>query len=106
MDKTPAAEKKAKKDTKLKAQAAAMGEGVTFVSRTDTKDGAEQITYSFKDISKIKVDTAPSPSDNDSASKEDPLTFRFARHGPNSVVTVVIPKNKASDGPNDATKPE
>ena len=106
MDKTPAAEKKAKKDAKLKAQAAAMGEGVTFVSRSDTKDGAEQITYSFKDISKIKVDTAPSPSDNDSTSKEDPLTFRFAKHGGNSVVTVVFPKNKAADAAKEPPKPE
>jgi hypothetical protein len=106
MDKTPAAEKKAKKDGKLKAQATAMGEGVTFVSLQNTKDGAEQITYAFKDISKIKVDSAPSPSDNDSTSKEDPLTFRFARSGGNSVVTVVFPKSKTSATPAPAPKPE
>jgi hypothetical protein len=95
MDKTPAAEKKAKKEAKLKTAATAMG--VTYVSLVDTRDGGEQITYSFKDITKIKVDSTPSPSSNDSSSssKEEPLTFRFARTGANPVVTVVFPKPKA-----------
>src|SRR5262245_17668876 len=99
MDKSSPAEKKAKKETKLKGMATAMGEGVTFVSRVDTKDGAEQITYSFKDITKIKVDSTPNPSSADkSSSKEDPLTFRFAKTGANPVVTVVFPKAKPSTG--------
>lgn len=110
MDKTPAAEKKAKKDAKLKEQAAAMGEGVSFVSLQTTKDGAEQITYSFKDVSKIKVDTTPSPSDSKSdmksESKEEPLTFRFSRAGGNSLLTVVFPKPKASAEKKPAPKPE
>lgn len=105
MDKTPAAEKKTKKDAKLKAHAAAMGEGVTFVSLQTTKDGAEQVTYAFKDISKIKVDTAPTPSDSDSSSKDEPLTFRFARAGGSSTVTVVFPRSKA-EAPKEAPKPE
>jgi len=99
MDKTPAAEKKAKKEAKLKAGAAAMGEGVSLVSRVDTKDGGEQITYAFKDITKLKVEPMPSPSSSDSSSssKEEPLTFRFTR-GANPVVTVVFPKPKPSTG--------
>jgi hypothetical protein len=52
MDKTPAAEKKAKKDGKLKAQATAMGEGVTFVSLQNTKDGPK---------SKTSATPAPAP---------------------------------------------
>ena len=103
MDKSPAAEKKAKKETKLKAAATAMGEGVTYVSTVNTKDGAEQVTYAFKDISKIKVASTPSPSDSDNSSKEEPLTFRFARSGANPVVTVVFAKAKPSTG---AKKPE
>lgn len=106
MDKTPAAEKKTKKDAKLKEQAATMGEGVTFVSLETTKDGAEQITYSFKDVSKIKVETTPSPSDSKSSSKDEPLTFRFARSGGNSLLTVVFPKPKADAVKKEAPKPE
>jgi hypothetical protein len=109
MDKTPAAEKKAKKDGKLKAAAAAMGEGVTFVSLVDSKDGGEQITYAFKDVTKIKVDSTPNPSSNDSSSsssKEEPLTFRFARQGANPLLTVVFPKAKPSTEKKPEPKPE
>jgi len=109
MDKSTPAEKKAKKDAKLKAQATAMGEGVAFVSTATDKDGSEKTVYSFKDISKIKIDTTPTPSDaGESSSKEEPLTFRFARQGGNSVLTVVIPKDKPADPskPKTAPKPE
>jgi hypothetical protein len=99
MDKSTPAEKKTKKDTKLKAAATAMGEGVTFVSAVDGKDGGETITYSFKDINKIKVDSTPNPSSADSKeSKDEPLTFRFAKTGANPVLTVVFPKPKPSTG--------
>jgi hypothetical protein len=107
MDKTPAAEKKTKKDAKLKEQATAMGEGVTFVSLETTKDGGEQITYAFKDVGKIKVDSTPSPSDSKSTSKDEPLTFRFSKAGGNSLVTVVFPKPKADAAQKkEAPKPE
>jgi hypothetical protein len=99
MDKSSPAEKKAKKAAKLKDAATAMGEGVTYVSLVDTKDGGEQITYAFKDISKIKIDSTPNPSSADkSSSKEEPLSFRFAKTGANPVVTVVFPKSKPSTG--------
>jgi hypothetical protein len=107
MDKSTPAEKKAKKDAKLKAQAAAMGEGVTFVSTGADKDGTEKTIYSFKDISKIKIDTTPTPADaGESSSKDDPLTFRFARNGANSLLTVVIPKDKPSDPSKPKTTPK
>ena len=98
MDKAPAAEKKTKKEAKLKAAATAMGEGVSYVSTVNTKDGAEQVTYAFKDVTRIKVDAMPSPSDSDSSSSKEELTFRFARSGANPVLTVVFPKAKAATG--------
>src|SRR4026208_2007844 len=101
MDKSTPPEKKAKKDAKLKAQAAAMGDCgapgaaatnptpcVTLVSNTTDKDGTEKTVYSFKDISKIKLDTPPSSSDGgESSGKEDPLTFRMAKTGGKPVPT-------------------
>jgi hypothetical protein len=99
MDKSTPAEKKAKKETKLKAAATAMGEGVTYVSQVENKDGGETITYAFKDISKIKIEPMPNPSSADSkSSNEEPITFRFAKTGANPVVTVVFPKPKPSTG--------
>ncbi len=96
MDKAPAAEKKNKKAEKLKAMAASMGEGVSYVSQEPGKDGAEKITYAFKDISKLKVDWSPDPSESDSKAPKDPLTFRFVRQGGNSILTVVQPAKAAA----------
>jgi hypothetical protein len=104
MDKTPAAEKKAKKEAKLKEKATAMG--LTFVSTETGKDGTEKTTWSFKNVSQIKIDPTPTPSDADSSSKEDPITFRFAKSGADSVLTVVFPKAKPATGPKEGPKPE
>jgi hypothetical protein len=108
MDKSSPAEKKAKKDTKLKTAATAMGEGVSFVSLVEGKDGSETVTYAFKDISKLKIEPMPNPSSADSkSSNEEPITFRFAKTGANPVVTVVFPKPKPSTGEKKpAPKPE
>jgi hypothetical protein len=93
MDKTPAAEKKAKKDAKLKAAAAKMGTGVSFVSDVATPDGGEKITWAFTDVTKIKIDRTASSSDMDSDSKPgDLLTFRFAKTPGGALLTVVNPK--------------
>lgn len=97
MDKTSPKEKKAKKDAKLKAQTAAMGEGVTFVKAEPTKDGSERLTWSFKDVSKLKLDTSPTVSSGDANSSSDPLTFRFAKSGGSSVLTVVFAPPKPTD---------
>lgn len=91
MDKSSPAEKKAKKTEKLKAAAATMGEGVSFVSLDLGKDGAEKITYAFKDVTKLKIDWSPNSSDTDSKPGSDLATFRFVRQGANSVLTVVTP---------------
>ena len=89
MDKSSPAEKKAKKTQKLKAAAATMGEGVSFVSFDAGKDGSEKVTYAFKDITKLKIDWSPSPSDSDAKPASGDVSFRFVRQGANSVVTVV-----------------
>jgi hypothetical protein len=104
-DKSSPAEKKAKKETKLKERAAKMGEGVSLVGFDVAADGSEKMTYAFKDINKLKVGNGPSPSDSDSDSKEDPFTFKFAKTGASSTLTVLSPKPKPSDKPAEK-KPE
>ena len=78
MDQSSPAEKKAKKKAKYDATAAAMGEGVTFVSVAPSKDGGEVTTYAFKDINTLRAVGMPNP-DADSTSKDEPLTFKLAR---------------------------
>jgi len=97
MDSSSPAEKKAKKDAKLKAAAVAMGEGVTFVKAEPTKDGGERLTWSFKDVSKLKLDTSPMMSAGETKSSGEPLTFRFARSGASSLLTVVFAPPKPKD---------
>jgi hypothetical protein len=97
MDKSSPAEKKAKKKAKLAEKAAAMGEGVSFVSVEPTKDGGEVTTYAFKDITKLKASGMPTP-DESTTSKDEPLTFKLAKNAAgNSVLTVVSPKEKPAD---------
>lgn len=95
MDKTPAAEKKAKKKAKLEAKAAQMG--VTLVSFEDTKEGGERLTWSFKDVSKIRIDPTPTVSSSDSDNDKDPLTFRWAHTPASNTLTVVFPKGKPGE---------
>jgi hypothetical protein len=91
MDKSTPAEKKAKKDAKLKSLAEAMGPGVTVAAfEPSVNNGPEKVTYAFKDISTIKVDATPDMTEGESKSDpKEPLTFRFEKKGGNSVVTVV-----------------
>jgi len=97
MDSSSPAEKKAKKDAKLKALAVAMGEGVTFVKAEPTTDGGERLTWSFKDVSKLKLETSPTMSAAETKSSGEPLTFRFARSGASSLLTVVVAPPKPKD---------
>ena len=95
MDQAPAAEKAAKKKAKYAEQAAGMGEGVTFVSTVDAADGASTTTYSFKDVTKLRVSALPTP-DASTTSKSEPMTFRMAKNAAgNSVLTVVAAPRKA-----------
>ena len=107
MDKSTPAEKKAKKDAKLKALAAGMGEGVSLVSyEPSVKEGPEKVSYAFKDVGKLKVDATPDSTENDSKSEaKDPLTFRFEKKGGSSLLTVIgagpKPGGKKADKPAD-----
>lgn len=89
-DKSTPAEKRAKKEAQLRERAAAMGEGVTFVSwEPSVKDGPEKVTYAFKDVTKLRIEATPDSSgDSSKSEKKDPLTFRLARKGDRSVLTV------------------
>jgi hypothetical protein len=91
MDKSTPAEKKAKAEAKLKERATAMGPGVSLVSyQASVKGGAEKITYAFTDVNKIRIDSSPDPSENDSKSEaKQPLTFRLEKKGGSNVLTVM-----------------
>jgi len=78
---------------KREAAAAAFGPGVTFVSEETTPDGLKS-AFAFKDIRTIKVEICPGPGGEKEPGQasEPPLTFRFARQGAKSTLTVVQPQ--------------
>jgi hypothetical protein len=78
-------------EAKLKAAAAKMGDGVTFVSakKIDNEQGQGfTAVYAFTDINKLKLDQNPGDAlpENDnmkaSGSKKEPITFRFTKGSP------------------------
>ena len=93
-----------------KAEAAKLGEGVTFVKAepVDTPEAkGMRAIYSFKDVTKLKVSqkpTSPGGPTPASGAKEADETMKFgftrAANG-NSVLTVAMPDLKA--GPKDGT---
>jgi hypothetical protein len=94
------AQAKVNRDAAVKKKAAA--QGLTFVSAQTDADGVEKVTYSFQDITKTSINrSADMPNEKqekDAASgKEDRLTFRMARSGNTSTLTVVVPKDKPSE---------
>jgi hypothetical protein len=95
MDKSSPAEKKTKKEAKFKERATAMG--LTFISNEATPDGGQRTTYSFKDVTTIKIGQTPTMENEKSDSSEAPVSFKFAKSGGNSVLTVVHPKPKPAD---------
>jgi hypothetical protein len=87
-----------------KAEAAKMGEGVTFVKAEpiDTKEAkGMRAIYAFKDVTKLKVSQkpsspggAPAPGGND---VDDSMKFGFAKAANgNAVLTVSMPDLKAA----------
>lgn len=106
MESATPAEKKAKTEAKLKDRAAAMGPGVSLVSfEPSVKAGPERISYAFTDVSKIKIDSSPDPSENDSKSEpKQPLTFRLEKKAGTSVLTVSGAGPKPGAGKPDAGK--
>jgi hypothetical protein len=108
MDQSSPAEKKAKREAKCRDRAAAMGDGVSFVSLEAAADGHDRVTYRFGDVSKLKIGMTPDPPSSDSRpgeGKEEPLTFRWTRQGGSSVLTVVYPPRK-KDAEKKPAKPE
>ena len=89
-----------------------MGEGVTFVSAKEVRkaDGTTgaQVTYAYKDISKLKVNSEPdspaggigeatTPEERPSEKKESPVTFEFVK-GATSKLTIKMPnQDKAKE---------
>lgn len=109
MDKSSPADKKAKKEAKLKERAAAMGPGVTLASyEPSVKNGPEKVSYAFTDVTKIKVDTTPESTENDAKpdakDADDDLSFRLEKKGGNTVLTVLGAGPKG--GKKAGTKPE
>lgn len=100
-------EEQAKQKAKNEAAAVAMGPGVTFVSEDRTPTGIKSV-YAFKDISTVKIGVSPGPDSGDSGGgkKEEPLTFRFARQGGKSVVTVVQPQPPPAEKPAGSPDPQ
>jgi hypothetical protein len=94
----------AKDIEQAKAEAAKMGEGVTFVKAEpiDTKEakGMRSI-YAFKDVTKLKVSQKPSspggPPAPGGKDVDETMKFGFAKAGNgNAVLTVTMPDLKAT----------
>jgi len=105
----------------MREAAAKFGEGVTFVSSQPikTKDLTGRVaTYSFADITKVRVNQKPpspkgAPAEDESTGKAaDDVAFTFLRHpGGTSVVTVLFPepdlsKKKDKDADTESKKPD
>jgi hypothetical protein len=109
MGESTSAQGKINKEAAVKKKA--LAQGLTYVSTETTADGAEKVTYSFKDITKASIGASPAfPDKGDdkeaAAKKDDPLTFRLAKSGNKSVLTVVVPKDKPIEKKPDATAPK
>ena len=94
------AQAKVNKEAAMKKKATA--QGLTFVSSETSEDGAEKVTYSFKDITKASISGTPAfpnekSDDKEKSSKDEPLTFKLARSGDKSTLTVVVPKEKPAE---------
>jgi hypothetical protein len=103
------------KDAREKASK--MGEGVEFVSAKPVKgkdSEGQTVTYSFKDITKLKLNEMSDPPGGGGAGgfkaqakKGDPITFKFAKQANgNSLVTIVNPaKDLKPETPSDPPSP-
>ena len=81
----------AKEKAKYAAAAKAMGPGVRFVGEEKTPQGIKA-TFAFDDIRTARIGISPGPDDDSSGKKSQPLTFRLAREGTKSMLTVVQPR--------------
>jgi hypothetical protein len=95
-------------DAQLKEAAARLGKGVRFVSSTPMSQGGFEgvkAIYAFDDINQVRVDQDPNVSGSSgnqmsSANNSNPVTFKHARQGGNSVLTIAFNENaKAGQAP-------
>lgn len=99
-------------EAKLKAAAAKLGEGVTFVSAKKLALPSREgfvATYAFTDITKLKVTSGPDMGEQagggmPGGEKEEPVTFEFTKGSPCELIihTPVKKKAEAKEQPNDA----
>ena len=90
--------------TKLKAEAAAMGEGVTYLSgeRVATADfSGYRAVYAFTDINRLKLNQQAGESSGGVKPAELPIIFHFEQGSP-ATLTIEQPKSK----PEKAAAPE
>lgn len=90
----------------LKAEAARMGTGVTFVSATPIREKEKlgvKAVFAFKDVNTLKVNQKPmaEAAPSGKASPEDDLKFSLAKQGGNAVLTL---KSKPMDLKSGATR--
>lgn len=104
MGNSSSAQAKVNREAALKKKATA--QGLTFVSAENGADGVEKVTYKFQDITKTSLNrSAEMPNEKDekdTASAEDRLTFKMARSGNTSTLTVVVPKDKPAEKKDEA----
>jgi hypothetical protein len=92
-------------EAKLKAAAAKLGEGVTFVSAKKlTLPGREGFvaTYAFTDVTKLNLTLGPDMGDKagggaPGGEKEEPVTFAFTKGSPSELVINTPVKKKPED---------
>lgn len=107
-------------EAQLKQMADKLGKGVRFVSSTPMSQGGFEgvkAIYAFDDINLVRIDQSPNISGSSdgrmsSATNSDPVTFKHARQGGNSVLTVSFNENiktpaapPANQPPPDAVDP-
>lgn len=100
-------------EAQLKQTAEKLGKGVRFVSSTPVSaDGFEGVKaiYAFDDINQIRVDQDPniagsSNNQMSSANNSNPVTFKHAKQGSSSVLTVTFNENARAGTPPPADAP-
>jgi hypothetical protein len=86
----------------LKRAAERMGKGVRFVSSTPLKEGAfegAKAIFAFDDISQVQIEQDPNIGSSSGAmsmaKKPSPVTFKLAREGPTSALTITFDEGAA-----------
>jgi hypothetical protein len=101
-------------EAELKRTADRMGKGVKLVSAEPMKDGGFEgmkAIFSFDDINEVQVNQNPEmaggtkPGMGDRKDPQDPVKFKFARQGGNSVLTIAFNDKPGSGMKTDAKEP-